>query len=97
MKNRRKRGLMSKFYFIKPRPSANAGELAERLIALGPVESVYLTEGDCGFIVKARFTNGKEPTDVTNFISRKISNRYGKVVSHYEYRKTRSDTIPQKN
>ncbi len=84
-----KRGLMSKFYFIKPRPSVNAGELAEKLIALEPVESVYLTEGDCGFIVKARFMNGKEPVNVTNYISRNISNKYGRVVSHYEYRKAR--------
>ena len=48
---------------------------------------VFITEGDCGFVVKARLTGSKEPIDVSDYISRKISSRYGKVVSYYEYRK----------
>jgi hypothetical protein len=82
-----RKGVMRKFYFIRPRKNINAGELAEKLIELKPVEEVFLTEGDCGFIVKARFTNNKEPKDVVDYISKNVGSKYGKVVSYYEYRK----------
>ena len=82
-----RRGSLRKFYFIKPRPNANAEELAMGLIRLKLVEQVFLTEGDCGFIVKARFTKDKEPKEVVDYISRNIGTQYGKVVSHWEYRK----------
>lgn len=87
MSGRVRRTAMHKFYFIKPRSNADAGKLAEKLIELKPVEQVFLTEGDCGFIVKARLMNDKEPKDVVRYISKMIGSSYGKVVSHYEYRK----------
>lgn len=78
---------MHRFYFVRPRPNANAEELVMGLLKLGPVDQVFLTEGDCGFIVKARFIRDKEPKDVTDYISRNMGTRYGKVVSYCEYRK----------
>ncbi len=82
-----KRGVFHKFYLVHPKENANADELAERLIMLKPVEEVFLTDGDFGFVVKARFTDGKEPNDVTSFISKNINSKFGKAVSHYEYKK----------
>ena len=87
MGNGTRRGVMRRFYFIRPKPNANAEELAMGLIRLKLVEQVFLTEGDCGFIVRARFNKEKEPKDITDYISRNISNRYGRVVSRCEYRK----------
>ncbi|MFI5412695.1 MAG: hypothetical protein ACHQX1_02290 [Candidatus Micrarchaeales archaeon] len=83
----RKKGILHKFYFIKPRENADADDLAERLISLKLVEEVFLTDGDYGFVVKARFLNGKEPDNVTRYISRNLSAKFGKVVSHYEFKK----------
>ena len=82
-----RKGTLHKFYFIQPKENANADQLAEALINLKLVEEVFLTDGDYGFIVKARFFNGREPKDVTEYISRKISNNYGKVVSYFQYSK----------
>jgi DNA-binding Lrp family transcriptional regulator len=83
-----KRNAMHRFYFIKPKPNSNADEVAEKLISLKQVESVFLTEGDCGFIVKARITKDKEPKGILKYILGNVGNRYGRVVSYCEYRKT---------
>ena len=78
---------MHRFYFIEPRQNADAEELAEKLISLKPVEEVFLTDGDYGFVVKTRFFKGDEPGDITKYIARNVSRRFGKVVSYYQYRK----------
>ncbi len=80
-------GAMYGLYFVRPKENADAGGIAEKLMMFESVKEVLLTEGDCGFVVKARFTDGKEPLDVADYISKNISSRYGKAVSHYEYRK----------
>lgn len=82
-----KKGILHKIFFVRPRQNADAGELAERLIKLKPVEEVFLTDGDYGFVVKARFFKGEEPKDVTRFITRNIDSKYGAVISHYQYKK----------
>jgi hypothetical protein len=87
MSKRTRRETMHRLYFVKPRENADAGEIAERLIGLQHVEEVLLTEGDCGFIVKARFVDGREPKDVAEYISKNVGSRYGMVVSYCEYRK----------
>ena len=86
-KARIKRGVLHKFYFIEPRENADADLLAEKLISLKPVEEVFLTDGDYGFIVKARFFKDEEPNDVTKYISSKMGGRFGKVVSYIQYKK----------
>jgi DNA-binding Lrp family transcriptional regulator len=85
-KNRRK-GVMYSLYFVRPKENADASRIAEQLMELKSVKEVLLTEGDCGFIVKARFTDGKEPTEVADYILKNVSSRYGRAISHYEYRK----------
>lgn len=82
-----KRGRLHRFYLIEPKPNADADALAEKLISLKPVEEVFLADGDYGFIVKVRFIDGKEPTDVANYLKEKIALRYGVVDSYYQYRK----------
>ena len=80
-----KKGKLHRFYLVEPKPNADADALAERLISLKPVEEVLLTDGAYGFIVKVRFTNGKEPRDVVDYIKEKISDRFGTVDSYYKY------------
>lgn len=86
-KTRVKRGVLHKFYFIEPMENGDADLLAEKLISLEPVEEVFLTDGDYGFVVKARFYKGEEPENVTDYIARNMGNKFGKVVSYYQYKK----------
>ena len=78
---------LHKFFFVEPQENANADELAEKLISLKNVEEVFVTDGDCGFVVKTRFSMEDEPKDVIQFIKNHVGRSYGAVVSHYEYRK----------
>lgn len=48
------------FYFIEPGIGANADDIAMRLIRLSCVKEVHITEGACGFVVKAKQRNAGE-------------------------------------
>jgi hypothetical protein len=41
-------------FFIKPKSNANAHKYAKKLASMKNVAEVLVTEGECGFIVKAR-------------------------------------------
>jgi DNA-binding Lrp family transcriptional regulator len=84
---RKKHESLHGFYLVKPRHNANADELADKLIQLNSVEEVLLTEGDYGFLIKASFFDGEEPKNVTDYIAKNISSKFGKVVSYYQYSK----------
>ena len=86
MGNKRKRSSLHRFYLIEPKPNANADALADQLIALKNVEEVYVADGDYGFIVKVKFFDGNEPSDVINYLKGTI-NKFGVVNSYYQYRK----------
>ena len=87
MRNPKRKSAVHRFYLITPKEDTDAGLFAKELLSLKPVEEVFLTDGDFGYIVKARFANGKEPSDVTRYIERHVDRRYGKVVSYYQYKK----------
>ena len=72
---------------MEPKLNANADELASKLIMLKPVEEVFLSDGDYGFIVKVRFFAGEEPKDVTDYIRENMASRFGTVDSYYRYKR----------
>ena len=82
-----RRNRLHRFFFIEPRSNANADELAENLIKLPTVQEIYLTDGDYGFLVKARFLNGKEPHDITRYIAGHVSTKFGRVTSYHQHNK----------
>ena len=82
-----KRNAFHRFYFIEPRQNADAEDLAEKLIELKNVQEVYLTDGDAGYIVKARFFNEKEPKEILRYISNRISPKFGRVTTYVQYKK----------
>ena len=84
-----KKGKFHRFYLVGPKPDADADGLAEKIISLKPIEEVFLSDGDCGFIVKVRFIEGKEPSDVAGYLKGRIAPRYGTVNSYYQYRNLR--------
>jgi DNA-binding Lrp family transcriptional regulator len=76
-----------KFFLIKPRENANIDKLANDLIQLKDVVEVYATEGSAGFIVKARFDKGKEPSSVSRYIQKNISKDYGTLISYINFKR----------
>ncbi|MCW6159499.1 MAG: hypothetical protein LVQ95_00200 [Candidatus Micrarchaeales archaeon] len=83
----RKRGVFHRFRLIEPKENADSDKLADGLISLKPVEEVLITDGSYGLVVKVRFQTGKEPSNVTDFISRHIGSRFGTLDSCHQYRK----------
>jgi DNA-binding Lrp family transcriptional regulator len=84
---RKRRGSLHRFYLVEPKPNADAGRIAEKLIALKQVEEVFLSDGDYGFIVKVRFIDGKEPPNVADYLKQNVATRFGTADSYYKYRK----------
>ena len=76
-----------KFYLVRPPSNANADHLAEQLMGIKSVEEVFVTDGDYGFVVKARFFDGKEQEDIQEYITKRLGGNYGMVTSHYQYKK----------
>jgi hypothetical protein len=74
------------FYFIKPMPNMNANGLAAKLLALEAIEEVYVTEGDYGFLVKAKFKD-KEPDGVSEYIKKNLNRRFNMALSYYNLKK----------
>ena len=83
----RKRSSLHRFYLISPKANADTSALVERLISLKPVQEVFLTDGDFGYLVKARVCAQGKPADVLDYMAKRIDRKYGKVVSYYQYRK----------
>ena len=74
-----------RLYFIKPPINAEIEDLGDALIKMNEVEEVFLTDGDYGYVVKARFDEEKEPSDVERFLQKRLGNRYGKVTAFDKY------------
>lgn len=82
-----KKGVLHRSYLVEPKENADLDKLADGLISLKPVEEVLIADGHYGLLVKVRFIGGQEPSNVVEFISRKIGSRYGPMDSYYQYRK----------
>ena len=81
----RKRGVLHRFYLIEPKENADLDKLADGLISLGPVEEVSIADGKSyGLVVKVRFAEEKEPSDVVAYITSKIGSRFGTLDSYYQ-------------
>ncbi len=78
----RREGQQYNLFFIRPKARTDVHRYAERLASMGNVTEVMVTEGECGFIVKAKGshdTGEKQP-----ILSR---NSYKRITSYYQYRK----------
>lgn len=69
------------FYFIEPDANANAHETAMRLMRLSCVKEVHITDGACGFVVKAEQRNAEELAAKTKQMKVRIA------TSHCRYTK----------
>ena len=82
-----RKGTMHRFYLIPPKEDTDAGRFAERLLSLGPVEEVYITDGDYGYIVRAHESEQDDHKDVRKCIKKQVDKKYSVVVSYYKYKK----------
>jgi hypothetical protein len=73
------------YFFVKPSAKYNVHEAAKRLIGIDRVREVSITEGDCGFVLKAEQSYGDDNLD------REITDAVGgasrKAVCHCKYLK----------
>ncbi|MCL4379141.1 MAG: hypothetical protein M1160_02955 [Candidatus Marsarchaeota archaeon] len=82
-----KRYSSHRFYLISPKESVDSTAFIEKMLSLKPVQEVFLTDGDYGYIVRAKFRKEGEPKDVVDYLAKRVDRRFGKVVSYYRYRK----------
>ncbi|MCL4365036.1 MAG: hypothetical protein M1569_01730 [Candidatus Marsarchaeota archaeon] len=72
-------------FFVMPSSCSNAHKSARRLMRVKQIREVLITEGDCGFVVKAADADGIE------HVSRKISAVVGGnskiALCHFQYKK----------
>jgi len=68
-----------KFLFQKPKADMSAEALAERLIEMEHVEEVLLTERNDGYLVRARFFNGKDGIEAEESLRKKFGGLFGAI------------------
>ena len=80
------RSELHKFYLISPKSGMDADALACKFLSIKPVEEVFVTDGDYGYIIKVGNTRkqGKEPKKLISYI-KKNGFSCSKAVSHYHY------------
>ena len=64
-----------KFFILRPKEGVEIAKVANELLAMNDVLEVYVTEGNAGFMVKARFDGEREPEDVACYIRNNIDNK----------------------
>ena len=80
-------GAQYAFYIIEPEDNGDARGFAKKLISYKGVHEVYITEGTCGFIVKARVGKGVRAGPIPPRIFGSSRRRVGLAISRYAYTK----------
>ncbi len=78
-----KEDFLHSFFFIKPHEGTNINELAKALLSIDDVQEVCVTEGDIGYMVKAKFDE-KNYEKIEKSIAEVAGPKYGRVVSAME-------------
>jgi len=85
-KLRTKSDFMHSFFFIKPQSGADINELADKLVSIENVDEVCVTEGDIGYMVKAKFDDNTYDK-VERSIAAVAGPKYGRFVSAMDLKK----------
>ena len=80
----RRSGQSYNLFFVKPKALCNAHKCAERLMMIRSIEEVLLTEGDYGFVIRAKASQESESRDVVRYIEANMG-KYSKAVSLVRY------------
>lgn len=80
-----KKNNIYRFFLVKPNGSQDPKRTMQRLMKLKQVEEVHMTDGEFGFIIKARVDYSKG--DETKVQICGLNSRFCEVVSYYSIRK----------
>ncbi|MDE1856796.1 MAG: hypothetical protein KGH98_01790 [Candidatus Micrarchaeota archaeon] len=83
----RLRGSDHRFFLIRPSAGSDIGKMAERLMGFECVQEVYVTDGEFGYLVKARPNADGKADKAEDYIRRRLDKRFGTVTCHYQCRK----------
>jgi hypothetical protein len=72
------------YFFVKPRANANVHRTVEKLMKIGDVKEVAITEGEYGFVVKAQESHDEEQKTLGR-ISKAVGGTAVKAVCHCQY------------
>ena len=78
---------LCRFYLINPERDASVNSTVKKLMGIGEVDEVYVTEGPHGFLVKASPSSAVSSRRITSSISRQFSGQVGVITSYARYRK----------
>jgi hypothetical protein len=84
---RRRQGTGYRLYIVNPRSGSSASRTAEKLIKIDGVKEVLVTEGSCGFVVKAGARTEPESRKVCAAIQSSAGGSTKEIIAHYRYRK----------
>ena len=88
MNNRiRSNGGNYKYFFIKPAVKENVYKTAKKLIGLGRIREVAITEGDYGFVVKATPLNENQRDPLIRKIIEIVGGSSGDAICLCQYSK----------
>ena len=76
---------MNNLFFVMPGKGRDVHATAKRLIGVGKIREVLITEGSYGFVVKADSEAHRQ--SIGREISRIVGGRTRMAVCHYQYRK----------
>ena len=75
------------YFFVKPSRGRDVHESAKRLMEIKGVKEVAITEGDCGFVVKADFLYERENDFLYREIMKAVGGTSRKAACYCEYHK----------
>ncbi|MDE1873507.1 MAG: hypothetical protein KGI04_00080 [Candidatus Micrarchaeota archaeon] len=81
------RGKRYAFYFIEPKKNLNSDAFARKLMGNRRVHEVYITEGACGFVVKAGVKDGERESPIPSNMLAAPCRKVGLAISRYAYRR----------
>ena len=67
-----------RIFFIGPK-NTDMEQLADSLVKIGDVQGVQVSDHRLGYSARIRFFVDGEPEDVVNFLSKKISPKFGTI------------------
>ncbi|MCL4363473.1 hypothetical protein M1439_03440 [Candidatus Marsarchaeota archaeon] len=71
-----------KFYILNAYSDAEVGEVAGSILKLDEVKELYISGGQCGFQIMARFNSVKTHREAENYMERHMAKGYGELICY---------------
>ena len=71
-----------KFYILNANSNARASEVAGSILKLDEVNELYISSGQCGFQIMARFNSIRTHKEAENYMERHMAKNYGELICY---------------